>query len=239
MAITELILVRHGESAGNVAAHEAERTGAHRIAVPDRDADVPLTPLGVEQAAAVGTRLAGLAPTDHPDIVFSSPFRRAHETAVVALRAAAMDADGLRPLVDERLRDRDLGILDTLTSLGVDAEFPDEAARRRFLGKFYYRPPGGESWTDVALRIRSFLRDLPGPHARPGGLPRRRDLALPLRVRGVGRTPRPRGGGVAPHPERLVHPPGPRRSGLAGSGGERDRPSAAGAGRGHRARGGA
>lgn len=160
MAITELILVRHGESAGNVAAQDAERTGAHRIAVPDRDADVPLSPLGVEQAAAVGTRLAGLAPTDHPDIVFSSPFRRAHETAVVALRTAAMDADGLRPLVDERLRDRDLGILDTFTTLGVDAELPDEAARRRFLGKFYYRPPGGESWTDVALRVRSFVRDL-------------------------------------------------------------------------------
>jgi broad specificity phosphatase PhoE len=28
----------------------------------------------------------------------------------------------------------------------------------RRLGKFYHRPPGGESWVDVALRIRS-LRD--------------------------------------------------------------------------------
>ena len=61
--------------------------------------------------------------------------------------------------VDERLRDRELGILDALTAHGVDVRLPAEAARRRWLGKFYYRPPGGEAWTDVALRLRSFLRD--------------------------------------------------------------------------------
>src|SRR5439155_24314283 len=36
-------------------------------------------------------------------------------------------------------------------------EYPQEAQRRDLLGKFYYRPPGGESWADVALRIRSLL----------------------------------------------------------------------------------
>jgi len=159
MSITELILVRHGESAGNVAAFEADRLGADRIAVPSRDADVPLTGLGVQQAGAVGSRLASLPATERPDIVFSSPYRRAHETALTALTAA--DPSGSTPVVvDERLRDRELGILDTYTSRGVDEHFPEEAARRRFLGKFYYRPPGGEAWTDVALRVRSFVRDL-------------------------------------------------------------------------------
>jgi broad specificity phosphatase PhoE len=38
--------------------------------------------------------------------------------------------------------------------------YPLEAERRRWLGKFYHRPPGGESWADVVLRIRSFLNDL-------------------------------------------------------------------------------
>ena len=33
------------------------------------------------------------------------------------------------------------------------------------MGKFYYRPPGGESWTDVALRVRSVLGDVRGQHA--------------------------------------------------------------------------
>jgi broad specificity phosphatase PhoE len=59
---------------------------------------------------------------------------------------------------DERLRERELGVLDLLTHRGVAARFPLEAERRQRLGKFYHRPPGGESWVDVALRIRS-LRD--------------------------------------------------------------------------------
>ena len=44
-----------------------------------------------------------------------------------------------------------------MTGAGIREQFPDEAARRALLGKFYYRPPGGESWADVALRIRSLL----------------------------------------------------------------------------------
>ena len=35
--------------------------------------------------------------------------------------------------------------------------YPDEAERRGVLGKFYYRPPAGESWCDVILRLRSAL----------------------------------------------------------------------------------
>jgi broad specificity phosphatase PhoE len=62
--------------------------------------------------------------------------------------------------LDERLRDRELGVLDLLTWKGVVNRFPGEAERRRWLGKFYHRPPGGESWADVVLRVRSFLRDL-------------------------------------------------------------------------------
>ena len=37
------------------------------------------------------------------------------------------------------------------------AAVPDEAAYRVRLGKFYYRPPAGESWCDVILRLRSAL----------------------------------------------------------------------------------
>ena len=62
---------------------------------------------------------------------------------------------------DERLRDRELGVLDLLTRLGVANRFPFEAQRRQWLGKFYHRPPGGESWADGALRLRFFLAELP------------------------------------------------------------------------------
>jgi broad specificity phosphatase PhoE len=68
------------------------------------------------------------------------------------------------PYVDERLRDRELGIFDTLTSLGVESRYPLEAARRRWVGKYFYRPPGGESWADVALRLRSALGDINARH---------------------------------------------------------------------------
>jgi broad specificity phosphatase PhoE len=43
---------------------------------------------------------------------------------------------------------------------GVKSRHPDEAERRQWLGKFYHRPAGGESWADLALRIRSLLADL-------------------------------------------------------------------------------
>lgn len=155
--VSELWLVRHGESVGNVAATRAERAGLAEVGITTRDADTPLSPTGQDQAAALGEHWAGRDPL--PDTVWCSPYLRARETARIAL-----DRAGLRlPVrVDERLRDRELGIVDGLTSHGMRDRFPLEAARRDHLGKFYYRPPGGESWTDVALRLRSVLADIQG-----------------------------------------------------------------------------
>jgi len=153
----ELLLVRHGESVGNVAASAAQVAGDEVIDVPLRDADVPLTATGQVQAKAFGEWLADLEPGERPETVWCSPYLRAGQTAEIALQAAQLP---LSTRVDERLRDRELGILDLLTAVGVEARFPAEANRRRWLGKFYYRPPGGESWADVALRIRSVLADL-------------------------------------------------------------------------------
>jgi broad specificity phosphatase PhoE len=157
MPLTELLLVRHGESEANRMAAEADRTGALRIDLPARDADVPLSALGRDQAGAVGRGLAGLGHGDRPAVAWVSPYRRARETAEIAVEEWGRDLD---VHVDERLRDRELGILDGLTWAGVQELHPEEAARRRFLGKFYHRPPGGESWADLASRVRSFLRDL-------------------------------------------------------------------------------
>ena len=153
MTARTLLLIRHGESTANVAAAAAEVAGAEVISVEARDPDITLSPLGELQAAALGARLRDALPSDA--VLFSSPYRRAMQTARFALGEEV-------PLrLDERLRDRELGILDRLTALGVERRLPLEAERRRWAGKFYYRPPGGEAWTDVALRIRSFLRDLP------------------------------------------------------------------------------
>ena len=155
--VHELLLVRHGESVGNVAAMRAEQAGREELELETRDADTPLSPLGEQQAAALGSWLGTRGADDGPQAVWCSPYVRAVQTATIALDGAGSTLE-LRQ--DERLRDRELGILDRLTTLGVDARFPSESGRRRLLGKFYYRSPGGESWADLVLRVRSFLVDL-------------------------------------------------------------------------------
>jgi broad specificity phosphatase PhoE len=154
----ELTLVRHGESTANVAREQAEADNAEVIAVQARDADVPLSALGEAQARAVGRRLAERTESAPVQNWFASPYVRARRTGELA------QAEGRGPtplIVDERLRDKELGVLDTLTLHGVRTRFPQEWERRAWLGKFYYRAPGGESWADMTLRIRSFLRDVP------------------------------------------------------------------------------
>ncbi|MGT2460784.1 histidine phosphatase family protein [Sinomonas atrocyanea] len=153
----ELLLVRHGESEGNVAATEAREAGVEVIDVPARDADVDLSATGRDQAKALGTALGRLAEGVRPDAVVSSPYARARQTAEIAVETAGWP---LQVRTDERLRDRELGILDRLTRLGVENRYPEESERRDWLGKLYYRPPGGESWADVALRLRSVLAEL-------------------------------------------------------------------------------
>jgi broad specificity phosphatase PhoE len=157
MGATEIWLIRHGESLANVAATAAERAGQDVITVNARDADVELSQLGERQARALGEWLSDDSTPGSPSSVWSSSYHRAHQTVSIALDGAGLN---LPIAVDDRLRDRELGILDLLTSHGVETKYPDESARRDWLGKFYYRPPGGESWADVALRVRSFLRDL-------------------------------------------------------------------------------
>jgi probable phosphoglycerate mutase len=152
-------VVRHGQSTGNVIAEEAETGGLEAIDIPERDADVPLSGTGREQAQAVGAWLAGLDADDRPEVAVVSPYLRTRQTAGLAL-----EGTGIPMIVDERLRDRELGVLDLLTGRGVEARLPAEAARRKRLGKFYYRPPGGESWADVLLRLRAVVRELREDH---------------------------------------------------------------------------
>ena len=54
--IEELILVRPGESTGNVGAAQADADRAHEIKIGLRDAGVPLSEPGLEQARRPGRR---------------------------------------------------------------------------------------------------------------------------------------------------------------------------------------
>ena len=153
----QLIIVRHGQSAGNVARDAAHEAELDRIALTNRDADVPLSDLGREQAQALGAWCAELPASDRPQVLLASPYLRAFQTAE-HFRAAGGACDADEPICfDERLREKEFGILDGLTTSGVANVFPDQAEFRRLLGKFYHRPPGGESWCDVILRLRSVL----------------------------------------------------------------------------------
>jgi broad specificity phosphatase PhoE len=153
-------LVRHGQSQGNVARDIADEAGAHEIDIELRDVDVPLSALGVEQAEAAGRWFAALPAEERPEIILSSPYVRAKQTAEIICKQGALAGGPSRTIVDERLREREFGIFDRLTTLGIRDRFPEEAAHRRRLGKFYHRPPGGESWADVILRLRSMLNTI-------------------------------------------------------------------------------
>ena len=155
-----LWLVRHGQSQGNVAREAADRDGASAIDLILRDVDVPLSPLGERQAEATGRWFAALPDDERPEVLISSPYVRAQATAAAIRAAGGMAGHARATLLDERLREREFGVFDGLTRRGIAQQYPAEAAHRAKLGKFYHRAPGGESWADVILRLRSALNTI-------------------------------------------------------------------------------
>ena len=155
-----LWLVRHGQSQGNVARDAAQEAGHSVIALDLRDVDVPLSDLGHRQAEATGRWFAALPEDQRPEILLSSPYVRARQTAEAICAAGGLAGGARATVLDERLREREFGVFDGLTTRGIRERYPDEAAHRAKMGKFYHRPPGGESWADVILRLRSALNSM-------------------------------------------------------------------------------
>ncbi|MGV9548306.1 histidine phosphatase family protein [Streptomyces ardesiacus] len=165
-ALAALWAVRHGQSTANVAFAAAAVSGS-AAPVPGRDRDVPLSERGAVQAHALGDWLAAQAPEAGPDLVVCSPYTRALQTwEAMAARAAGLGGPQLEVLVDERLRDREMGVFELHPPAALRARAPQEAARRELLGEWCYRPPGGEAFTDVAVRVGQFVHDL--GRAAPG-----------------------------------------------------------------------
>jgi len=152
-----LWIVRHGESAGNVARNAAMAAGLAEIDIAGRDADVSLSPLGEQQSRALGRWFAAMKPGERPNVVLISPYCRAQQTAELIKVVSGLSPDSPEFIIDERLREKEFGVLDRLTRSGIEQHHPQQAEFRRLLGKFYHRPPGGESWCDVILRLRSAL----------------------------------------------------------------------------------
>jgi broad specificity phosphatase PhoE len=152
--VSHLVVVRHGESERNVSKTAATAAGLLEYGGEIRDVDVQLTTRGIAQATETGKYLASKF---HFDRVFTSPYLRAVQTTRLIV-----DEFNYTPeiLNEERIREKEFGILDGLTKEGIERKYPEEAKRKQLVGKYYYRPPGGESYPDVALRIHSFLGTL-------------------------------------------------------------------------------
>ena len=159
-----LWVVRHGQCAGNVARDAAEDAGHPLIDIATRDVDTPLSPLGRRQAQALGHWFAEMPQQERPTVVLCSPYVRARETAGLVLEQTGMPDDSYSFTADERLREKEFGILDRLTRMGIRQKYPELSEQRRHVGKFYFRPPGGESWCDVILRLRSVLDTIVREH---------------------------------------------------------------------------
>ena len=161
----KLWIVRHGQSAGNVARDAAHAAGLDVIDIALRDVDVPLSELGQRQATALGHWFAAMPEAERPEVVLASPYVRARQTAKAICEAGGVTESARQPVVDERLREREFGIFDRLTTAGIRAKYPELAEHRALLGKFYHRAPGGESWADVILRLRGALDTISLHHA--------------------------------------------------------------------------
>ncbi len=131
---TVTLLLRHGQTPMSVQKRYAGRS------------DVPLTDVGVQQAAAAAKRLAsaGLG------VIVTSPLLRAAATAqeVAAVTGAAV-------VTDDGFRETDFGAWEGLTFAEVRERWPSEVTT--WLADPDAAPPGGESFTDVSTRVTAAL----------------------------------------------------------------------------------
>jgi broad specificity phosphatase PhoE len=162
--ISHLYACRHGESLGNIARADAEARGLAEVRCDYRDADLPLTATGYAQAEFLGRRLAQLPIAQRPTRLICSPFRRTLETADAIIRHAYAD-NRIAFSLDTRLQPKSFGVLEGLTRHGVRERFPELSAQRERIGRFRFRPPGGESRADVVQRVGEFLDQLHTRHA--------------------------------------------------------------------------
>ncbi|MEV6220871.1 histidine phosphatase family protein [Nocardia fluminea] len=159
-ALGGLWAVRHAQSEAN--AWFADPATEQRP-MRGTDAAVDLTAHGRWQAQRLGTWLAGLSAAQRPGLVACSPYLRTRVTWAMMAEAATTrhrHPNPIRTLVDERLRDREMGVFELHPYRAIRRRAPEEGLRRELVGNWVYRPPGGESLADVAVRVRSFLDEL-------------------------------------------------------------------------------
>ena len=132
--MTDLILVRHGQTDGNVARRWQGWS------------DYPLNETGLRQAQQVAARLADQKGNIHA--IYSSPLRRAYETARPI--AAAL---GLPVRLAENLKEFHFGQLEGLTTPQFREIFPEAYDQSQNRADMSFRYPGGESRSEFFGRV--------------------------------------------------------------------------------------
>jgi broad specificity phosphatase PhoE len=138
--MSKLILVRHGESSGN-------RDRIYAISPHD----LPLTELGYRQAQHAAQRIAELF---HPQLVVTSVYKRASETARIIAGAL-----GVPLQFEPNLHEREFGVHRGRAYDSFLTE-PDYDPQRPWA----WKPQGGESYEDVQARVSPILDRLAAAH---------------------------------------------------------------------------
>ena len=147
----DIILVRHGESEGNIV-HKASRRGDNRLFTPEfrnrHSRTFRLTDKGIAQAQAAGKWLR--ANVSMPlDRFYVSDYIRAKETAgLLALPNA-------RWRVEYQLRERDRALDDNMPDDERRTEFAREQRQYELDPFLAYPAGGGESIAQMCLRMKA------------------------------------------------------------------------------------
>jgi broad specificity phosphatase PhoE len=137
---TTIVLVRHGETDWNRANRFQGR------------ADPPLNDTGRGQARVLAAELG----TESFAAAYTSPLRRAAETAVILAGALRVDA-----VPDGSLMEVDVGSWSGLTRTEVEARFPEGFARWLEYGHGW---DDGETYDELGARVVSGLADIAARH---------------------------------------------------------------------------
>jgi broad specificity phosphatase PhoE len=124
--------------------------------------DSPLTPLGLEQAAANGALIKSLIGDPSGWRVEASPLGPAMHTAQIIAEVAGLAA----PIPDDRLREVGLGSWDGMIEEDISLAYPD-AAKGATRYDIFFRSPDGEGFEVLRARLKSWLDE-----ALAGGRPR-------------------------------------------------------------------
>ncbi|HLZ69456.1 MAG TPA: histidine phosphatase family protein [Dehalococcoidia bacterium] len=151
-----LVVVRHGESLRNTYdVHSGLQQMPPEIAsTPDHL--IPLTAEGERQARCTGEGLR--AEFGAFDTIYHSPWLRTTQTAHLIAEALPAGAALRRNLF---LTEQHFGQLDPAIwpqrLQRYEAAYKLFELQREIMGRFYCRPPDGESWADVCIRTHQFL----------------------------------------------------------------------------------